>query len=70
MQHMQAGAVGDNLDCDRLLLGLVVFEDILGVVERQVHDPRVVVIDMDGDPVGRPICIFASLRGLVLAYLR
>ena len=36
-----------------LSLGLVVFEDVLGVVERQVHDFGVVVIDMDGDLVGR-----------------
>src|SRR5262249_1345053 len=48
-QHVQTWSVRDDLDRHRLALRLVMFNDVSGVVERELHDPLVVLIDLDGN---------------------
>jgi len=50
---MQAGPVGDDIDVDLLALGAIIFDDIGGVVERQIHHGGIVLIDLDRKPMGR-----------------
>jgi len=48
---MQARAVGDDFDLNVLALHLVRLDDVRGVVQREIHHRRIVLIDLDGDPV-------------------
>ena len=48
-QHVQAGAIGDDVDLDVLVLAAIIFDHVGGVVEREVHHLWIVLIDLDRD---------------------
>ena len=48
-QHVQARTVGDDIDINVFVLGLIIFDHVAGVVQRQVHDLGIVLVDLDGD---------------------
>ena len=49
--HVEAGTVGDELDLDLFAFVLVEFGHVLGVVERHVHDRRIILRHLNDDPV-------------------
>ena len=46
-QHVQPRSVGNNLDRNRVAARLVEVDNVLGVVERQLHHRLVVLIDLN-----------------------
>jgi hypothetical protein len=43
------GAIGHDVDFDFLVLAAVIFQHVGGVVEREIHHLRIVLVDLDGD---------------------
>ena len=50
-QHVEPGAVGHEIDVNVLALVAVIFDDVGDIVECQIHDRRVVLVDLDRDPM-------------------
>src|SRR3979411_461222 len=48
-QHMQAGTVGDDVDVHVFVLAAIIFDNVGGVVQYQVHDLRIVLVDLESD---------------------
>ena len=46
---MQAGAIGDDIDFHVLVHDAIMFDHIGSVVQRKVHDLRIVLVDLDGN---------------------
>jgi hypothetical protein len=46
---VKARAIGDDFDLHVLLLAVIIFDHVGGVVQRLVHDLRIILVDMDGD---------------------
>lgn len=46
---MQAGAIGDDIDFQVLVHDPIMFDHIGSVVQRKVHDLRIVLVDLDGN---------------------
>src|ERR1700730_8335932 len=46
---MEAGTIGDDIDLHVLVPGAIIFDHMAGVVQREVHDLRIVLVDLDGD---------------------
>jgi hypothetical protein len=46
---VQAGTIGHDIDVDVLVLGPVMFDDVGGVVQHQIHHLRIVLVDLDRD---------------------
>jgi len=50
-QHMQAGAIGNDIDVHILAFCAIIFEDVSGVIQREVHDRGIILIDLNGNAV-------------------
>jgi hypothetical protein len=46
VQHVQAGAIGHDIDLYGLAFFQIMFEDIRRVIQREIHDCRIILIDL------------------------
>jgi hypothetical protein len=46
-QHMQAGAIGDDIQIYVITLGAVIFDHVRGVIQHEVHDRWIILIDLN-----------------------
>src|SRR5262249_48010766 len=58
-KHMEPGTIGDDVDVHVLVLGPVIFDHVRGIVQRQVHHLRVILVDMDRKAM---FCLAAKRR--------
>jgi hypothetical protein len=42
-----AGRIGDDIHAYVLILGAIIFDDVRGVIQREVHDSWIILIDLN-----------------------
>jgi len=42
-----AGRIGDDIHVYVLILGAIIFDDVRGVIQREVHDSWIILIDLN-----------------------
>jgi len=46
---LQTGAVGDDVDFDVFVLVAIIFDHVGGVTQHQVHELRIVLVNLNGN---------------------
>ena len=66
-QHVQARAIGHDIDLYGLAFFQIMFEDVRRVIQREIHDCRIILIDLNRNPMHlcdtfRRFCIARKTR--------